>query len=64
MFIEALFNTLALHYNYTVDNPDELKDTITYDKKWDKDDIDITKIYHPFKNIDDHIYMRNKYNTI
>ena len=64
MFIEALFNTLALHYNYIVDNPDELKDTISYDKKWDKDDIDITKVYHPFKNIDDHIYMRNKYNKM
>jgi hypothetical protein len=64
MFIEALFNTLSLHYNFKVDNPDELKDTITYDKKWNRDDIDELKVYHPFKNIEDHLYIRNKYTKI
>lgn len=61
MFIEALFNTLALHNNYKIDNPIEMSETITYNKKWDKDYIDIAKIYHPFKNIEDHIYIRNRY---
>ena len=61
LFIEALFNTLALHNNYKVDNPVELCDTITYDKKWDIDNVDIIKIYHPFKNIEDHEYIRKKY---
>jgi len=63
MFIEALFNTLCLHYNYDVDNPPEMRDTISYDAKWDVDNIDITKLYHPLKKIDDHIYIRNKINN-
>jgi hypothetical protein len=58
MFIEALFNTLALHHGYAVDNPEELKDTIAYDTKWNRDEVDITKIYHPFKKMEDHVYIR------
>ena len=61
MFIEALFNTLALHNGYIVDNPCEIKDTITYDTKWDRDELDATKIYHPFKKMEDHIYIREKH---
>lgn len=61
MFIEALFNTLAMHKGYTIDNPIEMAETITYNKKWDRDSVDIEKIYHPFKQIDDHQYIRNKY---
>jgi len=61
MFIEALFNTLALHHGFTIDNPIEMSETISYDKKWDRDFIDLAKIYHPFKKIDDHQYIREKY---
>ena len=60
LFIEALFNTLALHNDYIIDNPDEMKETITYNKKWDREQIDKTKIYHPFKKIEDHEYIRNQ----
>jgi len=60
MFIEALFNTLALHNGYVVDNPDEIKDTITYDTQWNRDELDTTKIYHPFKKMEDHVYIREK----
>ena len=61
LFIEALFSTLAHQDQRIIDHPDELKDTITYDKIWDRDDLDVTKIYHPFKNMEDHEYIRNKY---
>lgn len=64
LFIEALFSTLAHQGNRFIDHPDELKDTITYDKKWDRDEIDITKIYHPFKKMEDHEYIRNKYSKV
>jgi hypothetical protein len=63
MFIEALFNTLALHRGFKVDNPTEMS-TITYDTKWDKDFIDISKIYHPFKIRSDHDYIRKRYSDI
>jgi hypothetical protein len=61
MFIEALFSTLALHNNYIVDNPIEMASTITYDKKWNIDDItDESKIYHPLKKTEDHEMYRKK----
>jgi hypothetical protein len=63
MFIEALFNTLALHRGFKVDNPIEMS-TITYDTKWDKDYIDIAKIYHPMKIRLDHDYIRKRYSDI
>ncbi len=61
MFIEALFNTLAVHRGFIIDNPVEMSETISYDKKWDRDFIDLAKIYHPFKKIDDHQYIRERY---
>ena len=61
LFIEALFSTLAEQNHRFIDHPDELKDTITYDKKWDRDEIDVSKMYHPFKKMEDHEYIRNKY---
>lgn len=60
LFIEALFNTLALHNGYEIDHPDEMKNTITYDNKWDREQVDISKLYHPFKKIEDHEYIRAK----
>jgi hypothetical protein len=47
-----------------VDNPTEMTDTVTYDRKWDIDNINITKLYHPIKKIEDHIYIRNNTNNL
>lgn len=58
LFIEALFNTLALQNQYQVDTPAELQTTITYNTVWDREKVDTTKIYHPFKKIEDHVYIR------
>ena len=60
MFIEALFNTLALHYHYSVQHPPQMTETITYNKQWDYDCIDINKIYHPVKKIENQVYIREK----
>ena len=58
-FIESMFNTIAHQKNLLIENPVELS-TIHWNTSWNRDDIDIKKLYHPFKNIDDHIYIRNK----
>ena len=47
---EALFNTLALHNNLKVKNPDELRN-IKWRKKWKFSDINKKNLYHPIKNI-------------
>ena len=60
MFIEALFNTLAMHRGFTIDHPEEIQNTITYNYQWNRTEVDVSKIYHPFKNIEDHIYLRNR----
>lgn len=59
-FIEVIFNTLAHQNNMRIANPVELS-TIQWFAEWDKDNIDTANIYHPFKNIEDHLYMRQKY---
>lgn len=57
-FIEALFPTIAKKNNlkYAV-NPEEFL-TITYRKKFDIDDFDCKKLYHPAKNLQNHIILR------
>jgi len=58
MIIESLFNTLALHHNYSIDTPLELS-TITYDKKWDSIEInDPLQFYHPLKQTAQHELLR------
>lgn len=57
-FIELLFPTIAHQNNMIIETPPQLN-TIHYNKKWNKDNIDKAKIYHPFKTVDDHVYMRN-----
>lgn len=57
-FIESIFNTLAQHHNMQIDNPIELS-TVHWNTNWDKNNIDDTKVYHPFKNIEDHMFIRN-----
>lgn len=58
-FIESIFNTLAHQNKMKIDNPSELS-SVHWNTAWDKDHIDGKKIYHPFKNIDDHLYIRQK----
>lgn len=58
LFIEALFNTLAIHHNYIIDIPQELS-CITYDVKWNETTIiDKNKIYHPLKQMNLHRQIR------
>jgi hypothetical protein len=57
-FIESMFNTIAHQNNLLIENPVELSN-IHWNTSWNRDDIDIKKLYHPFKNIDDHVYIRN-----
>jgi len=58
-FLEALFPTIAKKNNlkYFV-NPEEFL-SITYRKQFDIDDIDCNKLYHPVKNIENHVILRN-----
>jgi hypothetical protein len=58
-FIEAMFNTIALQNNLVVKNPVELSN-IHWRTSWSKDEIDIKKLYHPIKNIEEHHSIRNK----
>jgi hypothetical protein len=64
MIIEALFNTLAMHHGYEIQNPPELATTITYNDRFDYDAIDETKVYHPIKKIEDHSMIRDKYTRV
>ena len=57
LFIEALFNTLALHHGYLIHNPPEMS-TIEYNKPCDYATIHERNIYHPIKKIEDHIAIR------
>ena len=61
MIIEALFNTIAIHYNLKVSNPTEMATTIKYNTPCDYNNINTNYIYHPVKKIEDHIFIRNKY---
>jgi hypothetical protein len=58
-FIEAMFNTIALHNGLIIETPVELSN-IHWRTSWNKDDIDKKKLYHPMKNIHEHEYIRNK----
>jgi len=62
-FIESIFNTLAHHNKMKIDNPEELS-CVHWNTVWDKETIDLHKVYHPFKNIEDHLYIRKNINNI
>lgn len=49
LFIEFLFNTLALHRQMTIELPDALR-TIGWRRVWSREEIIATHIYHPVKN--------------
>ena len=56
-FIEAMFNTIAHQTNLLVDTPHQLS-TVHWNTQWNRDEIDANQVYHPFKRIEDHTYIR------
>jgi hypothetical protein len=59
LFIEALFNTLSLHYGYKIDHPPEISEgSIHFNKKWEMGELEEDKIYHPIKQVYLHSYIR------
>lgn len=58
LFIEFLFNTLALHHRLDVKLPNELS-TVVFHKRWSRFELDSEHIYHPIKNISDYDNWRS-----
>lgn len=58
-FIESMFNTLAHQSGLKIDCPEEMRN-LHFDTKWDRDAIDVELLYHPFKKMEDHEYIRSK----
>jgi hypothetical protein len=56
-FLEALFPTVAIKNNLKCAIPEELKE-IHYRKNFEKEEIDKVKLFHPVKNINKHVEMR------
>jgi hypothetical protein len=54
---EALFNTLALQNNLTVNTIPELS-TIIFRRFWKLEEFEITNLYHPVKNIERQLKLR------
>jgi len=60
MIIESLFNTLAMHHGYSIEHPVEMgEDSIHFNKKWNLEDVNPSKIYHPIKDVSIHDRLRN-----
>jgi hypothetical protein len=61
-FLEALFPTITKHFALSHFNPEELT-TVTYRKELDEE-TDVLKmkthVFHPIKDINKHLYLRNK----
>ncbi len=60
MFIEALFTTLAYQWGHSIAHPEEMQGTIHHTQEYDKNLVETTHIYHPYKKIEDHIMLRNR----
>ena len=56
-FLEALFPTITKKHNLKYIVPDELE-TVVWRNNWNLSNINKTNIYHPVKNIDNHIEFR------
>ena len=60
---EALFNTLVMKNNLTVENPEEFE-TIIYRHNWNEKTVKTKNhLYHPIKNYDYHISLRKFFNV-
>jgi hypothetical protein len=55
-FLEALFPTIAIKNNLNYNNPNELNNI--YYRNDFKEEFINNNLYHPVKNLDDHIYFR------
>lgn len=60
-FLEALFPTLAIQHQLSYVTPTEF-DTVVYRHTYSKKDIHRLKIYHPVKNMNDHLLFRSSVN--
>jgi len=58
-FLEALFPTIAIKNNLKCNNPEELKE-IHYRCTFDKEDINKNNLYHPVKDLYEHIFYREE----
>lgn len=56
-FLEALFPTIAIKNNLIYHNPDELNH-IHYRDEFKEEHIDKNHLYHPVKDLNDHIHFR------
>lgn len=56
-FLEALFPTIAMKNNLKIQSPHELN-TIFYRANFQKKNINTTNLFHPVKNINQHIEFR------
>ena len=57
-FLEALFPTIAIKNNLICNHPNEMH-TIHYRHNFNKNNINKHNLYHPVKNLNNHIYFRN-----
>lgn len=70
-FHEAMFNTIALQNNLTIETPIELNG-IHYRTTWDLKNLDLNNVYHPVKDLtyqldikmDNLIYYDNLFNNV
>ena len=58
LFIEFLFNTLAMRHAMRIETPESLS-TVLFHKRWRLEDLDNAHIYHPVKDREAHIAWRN-----
>jgi hypothetical protein len=56
-FLEALFPTVAIKNNLKYNNPDELSN-ITWNSGFEKEIINTNNLYHPVKDLNNHIDFR------
>jgi hypothetical protein len=57
LFIEFLFNTLAMRHAMRIETPVSLS-TSLFHKRWQVEEMDLAHIYHPVKDRDAHIAWR------
>jgi hypothetical protein len=60
-FLEALFPTISIKNNLNYNNPNELNN-IYYRHVFNKANIDNINLFHPVKDLNKHIYFREKEN--
>ncbi len=58
LFLEALFPTVAIKNKLKYANPNEFNNII-YRYNYNKKDININNLYHPVKDLNNHIIFRN-----